>query len=319
MPHKSPLYLVVSHDAGGAEIISAYVKKNPDHFRFVVIVQGPAEKIFRRKKLVHLFLDKHFETSADVFASLDKVDGILAGSSWSSSLEKDFVVEGKKKNIPTIVYFDHWVHYRERFGYPRENWQQNQPDEVWVGDGYALEMAQRELTVPVKVVPNLYFQEIQDEYEQFIQNNKNLYPWKNAVLFVSEPLSAAINTEGDTDNYSFTEYDVLEQFLRVCLEKNIQRPILVRFHPSERKDKYDTLLGKYSNLKIEKSRGGNIFEDFLCSEFVVGMESMALVLAIMCQKRVISYLPDYEAHCPLPLQEIHRTHSPEELVAVFEA
>ena len=41
--------LVVAHDAGGAEVVSAWVKKNPQNV-FTYLLQGPAVKIFQKRK-----------------------------------------------------------------------------------------------------------------------------------------------------------------------------------------------------------------------------------------------------------------------------
>lgn len=42
--------LIICHDAGRAEILSAYVKAHEKKAIFYCVVAGPAEKIFRRKK-----------------------------------------------------------------------------------------------------------------------------------------------------------------------------------------------------------------------------------------------------------------------------
>ena len=43
--------LVVCHDAGAGQMISAYVKKHKARYRFYCLVSGPAKKIFARKGL----------------------------------------------------------------------------------------------------------------------------------------------------------------------------------------------------------------------------------------------------------------------------
>ena len=44
--------LIVAHDAGGAQIISAYIKKFKDKYNFKCLVLGPAISIFKRKKII---------------------------------------------------------------------------------------------------------------------------------------------------------------------------------------------------------------------------------------------------------------------------
>ena len=48
--------LIECHDAGGAEVISAYVKKQKAQYRFLCIARGPAKKIFARKGLSPLVI-----------------------------------------------------------------------------------------------------------------------------------------------------------------------------------------------------------------------------------------------------------------------
>ena len=43
--------LVVCHDAGGAEVVSAFVKDNPYNQNFTLLVAGPAKKIFHKRNL----------------------------------------------------------------------------------------------------------------------------------------------------------------------------------------------------------------------------------------------------------------------------
>ena len=50
MRNKSK-FLVVCHDTGGAEIISAFVKLRKKKNDCICFISGPAVKIFRRKKI----------------------------------------------------------------------------------------------------------------------------------------------------------------------------------------------------------------------------------------------------------------------------
>ena len=43
-----------------------------------------------------------------------------------------------------MVYLDHWMNYRERFGYPSQGWQKNVPAELWVGDSHALTLVKKD-------------------------------------------------------------------------------------------------------------------------------------------------------------------------------
>jgi len=65
-----------------------------------------------------------------------------------------------------VSFIDHWVNYRERFGYPLKNWKNNLPDEIWAGDKYAFLIAKKLFNkiLPIKLVKNPYFKEIKNKY-----------------------------------------------------------------------------------------------------------------------------------------------------------
>ncbi len=277
----------VCNDAGGAEIISAYVKKNALKANFICLVAGPAVKVFKRKKL-----DKFFITGKrkpeNIFSKLKNIDLILTGTNWSSALGRDFVQEGKNRGIKTVVYLDHWTNYRERFGYPRPDWQKNLPDEIWAGDKHSYFLAKKYFKkLSVKLVPNCYFQEIKDGYKKSCSRGKNA---GNSILLVCEPVSEKINVDGDKNKIKFTEYEILRKLLDFFADNKTDRPIIVRLHPSEKKDKFDDILANYERrLKISKSCGKDILSDLQKCSDVIGAKSMALAIALLCGKRVFSF------------------------------
>jgi len=162
--------LVVSHDAGGSEVISAYVKAEKKKFDFICYVAGPAKKIFQRKKIKKIVLLPNNLPQSTIRKILKKnsnVEALLLDTSWESSLEIKFLKEAKKSGIRTIAFLDHWINYRERFGYPYKAWKKNLPDEIWVGDKYAFNLAKKKFPgIKISLVPNPYFKEIRREYKQ---------------------------------------------------------------------------------------------------------------------------------------------------------
>ena len=68
---------VVSHDAGGAEIISSHIRRSSLDCNYVLA--GPALKIFERK-LGPIPLNSLED-------GLQKSDSLLCGTSWQSDLE----------------------------------------------------------------------------------------------------------------------------------------------------------------------------------------------------------------------------------------
>ena len=127
--------LIVSHDAGGAEVISAWVKNNSFH-QYGYCLQGPAQSIFFRKL-------PGIRTCGCNEIELSQFDLVLTGTSWSSELERRMILQAKEEGIKCAAYLDHWVNYRERFGFPSQDWMENLPDEIWCGDEYAMQILRK--------------------------------------------------------------------------------------------------------------------------------------------------------------------------------
>ena len=121
---------VVSHDAGGAEIISSWLKNH--NKEFISCLKGPALDIFSRKF-------KNLE-NLEIEQAVTNSDFLLCGSSWKSTIENKALTIAKSKNIKSAVYLDHWVNYEERFIYKEKF---VFPDEIWVADKYALKIAKK--------------------------------------------------------------------------------------------------------------------------------------------------------------------------------
>lgn len=293
--------IAVCHDAGGAEVVSAFVKKNISKYNFVCLAIGPAEKIFKRKKL-NKFLVSRTKNPEELFDKFKKIHLILVSTNWSSSISHNFIRGGKSRGIKTAVYLDHWVNYRERFGYPRTGWKKNLPEEIWAGDKRAYKLAKEFFKgLTIKLVPNYYFEEIKKEYKRIKKNKKE----KNGILYISEPISEQINVFGDKNKIRYNEFEILEKLFDFFTKEKVKRKIIVRLHPSEKKDKYDTIILKYKNkLKIIKSYNRNVFSDLTECSTVIGIKSMAMVVAYLCGKKVISFSPYYNKSFSLPFKEI---------------
>ena len=119
---------VVSHDAGGAEILSSYVRQRRADAVFVL--DGPARTVFARK------LGAIRQVALD--AAVAQCDSVICGTSWQSDLEIDAIRAAQSLRKPSVAFLDHWANYKERFVREGETWL---PDEIWVGDAIARSMA----------------------------------------------------------------------------------------------------------------------------------------------------------------------------------
>ncbi len=151
MTASPEICLIIAHDAGGAEVLSSYVRRTG--LRCLYVLQGPARKIFERKlgNIETLPLDE----------AIRQADWVLCGTSWQSELEFDAIKLARALGKRSVAFLDHWVNYRERF---ERKGELNLPDEIWVGDPIAAELAGKifDLT-PIRLVENPYFMDIREE------------------------------------------------------------------------------------------------------------------------------------------------------------
>lgn len=294
---------VVSHDAGGAEILSSYIRQKS--LSCVYSLSGPATKIFNQKLKL--------SASLPLMEALSMADELLCGTSWQSDLEWEAIALARKAGKRSVAFLDHWVNYRERF---IRNGIENLPDELWVGDAEAESLALHLFpSIPVRLIANPYFEDLRKTLYGFplCSNRNTTHP---RILYVCEPVREhALNVYGNERHWGYTEEDALDFFLTNCsvIGTPIDR-IVVRPHPSEVADKYDWV---YRNYDLPLYRGGHktLFEEVAESDVLVGCESMAMVIGMLAGCRVISSIPPGGRACSLPhrviesLQELVRQKS----------
>lgn len=283
---------VISHDAGGAEIVSSYVRQTGLDCRYVL--EGPARKIFERKlgPIQPLPLEVAIRQSGS----------ILCGTSWQSDIEINAIKLARSLGKRSIAFLDHWVNYRDRFIRLDETFL---PDEIWVGDVMAEAMAKEIFPhLPVTVLDNPYVQDIRQELAA-IKTHRVSSQDSISLLYVCEPVSEhALLRYGNAHFWGYVEEEALRYFLSntSALGKPIER-ILIRPHPSERAEKYSWAQHEFE-LPIEVGGVRTLLEEIVDSDVVLGCESMAMVIGLLADKRVVSCIPPGGRACVLPHTEI---------------
>ncbi len=285
---------IVSHDAGGAEIVSSYARQQGTDF--IGVLLGPAQAIFERKlgSVETLPLDEAIHRSTSV----------LCGTSWQSDLEFNAIKMARQMGKRSVAFLDHWVHYRERF--TRES-EFCPPDEIWVGDSYAYDIAVKDFQgTTVRLVDNPYFLEMKQEIVGQVRALKKprLAPGLS-ILYVCEPIADhGLLRYGNARHWGYTEQDALRYFLSnlEALNEPVSR-IILRPHPAEPSAKYDWARLEYGE-KITVGGPSSLLEDIVASDLVVGCNSTAMVVGILAGKRVFSSIPPKGHRCLLPHPEI---------------
>ncbi len=287
---------IVCHDAGGAEILSSYIKQqgiNPYY-----CIEGPALGIFERKigAVESIALDK----------ALSLADCFLCGTSWQSDLEWHVFERAKNTGKKTIAFLDHWVNYQERF---IRNGVQHLPGEIWVGDAYAMDMASDIFPdIPVTLVNNPSFEDVRNQFSKITVDN-SLEAGRLSVLFLSDNLGEAmLKLHGDQRHVGYTDFDALEYLIQNLdvLGGDVAK-VTIRPHPSESGEKYRWANERYKGL-VEIGGHITLLEELARNDVIVGGESMAMVIALICGKRVISCIPPGGKDCSLPYDDIQKMH-----------
>jgi len=287
---------IVSHDAGGAEILSSWL--NRSHCLASVVVAGPAEAIFRRKcpQAEFLPLDEAMAKSA----------WLLCGTGWQSSFERKAIARGRELGKKTVAFLDHWVNYRERFD---ESGSSVLPDEIWVGDQDAERIARALFTeTPVLLQQNPYLQDLLVEIEQ-LQVEKAISASKKVLYVCENVVDHARLQYGDERYWGYTDYDALLFFLKhiSALGEAIEA-VTIRPHPSEQAEKYHWVT-KLNSLPIKIGGKQTLLKEILEADIVVGIQSMAMVVGLLARKRVISSIPPGGHPCQLPQKNIEHMNN----------
>lgn len=288
---------IAAHDAGGAEVLSSLLLRTGALAAGDVrlALAGPARAVFERK-LGNVFI----QTLSD---ALDGSGSLLCGTGWQTSFEFDAFCAARARSIPSIAVLDHWTSYRERF---ERGGVRCLPDALWVGDDDALRLARELLPgLPTTLVPNAYFAEMRERLAQLSSARPARAKPGLRVLYVCEPVrEPALRQFGDERHWGYTEEEAL-QFALDTLPR-LGLPIgefVLRPHPSEAIDKYDAQLARCA---LPAVRGGarELLAEVADSDWVMGLNSMAMVIGLLAGKRVWCAIPPSPAACVLPQAEI---------------
>ncbi|MEN9558541.1 MAG: hypothetical protein RL141_910 [Candidatus Parcubacteria bacterium] len=287
--------IVYAHDAGGAMILASYIRAQAKKTRFRVFALGPAVRIFRTARIP---LASRVRTPHAVLRDARRAltdsapTRLLCGTGGAPRHELDLIRAARAAGVHTAAFLDHWVYYRERFGAPSAGWRKNLPDEIWVGDREAERRASALLgrDARIRFVSNPYFADIRRQARPRTSRTPN------ALLFISEPVGPrTIHAEG------YSEKDFLTALLAHRRTHWPHVRVTIRLHPSERRTRYQTLL-RGQDARVTVSPASRTLVDDLSRAFlVVGMESMALVIAGMCGKTVMRFLSKHRRSDRLPI------------------
>lgn len=283
---------IVAHDAGGAEILSSLVRRERAAGRHEqsFVLTGPALQIFQAKlgRIERLPLEQALTNAA----------WLLCGTGWQCALQLDAIARARELRLHSVAFLDHWVNYQERF---IRQGQALLPDEIWVGDAMAQRLACQAFPgLPVSNAGNAYFDDVRLE---FAMRPPPCARQGLSVLFVGEAIREhALRAHGNALHWGYTQDQALAYFLdhADALGAAVSQ-ILVRPHPAEDPAGYAHLLRRQG---VALAREGDLFSQIAASNWVVGCNTMAMVVALMAGRCVLSCIPPGGQPCMLPQPEI---------------
>ncbi|MDT8375590.1 MAG: hypothetical protein RQ867_02500 [Mariprofundaceae bacterium] len=269
--------LVVCHDAGGAEVVSSWVLRNRGP-ECSFLLEGPATHVFKRKLGAIKLVDADVLSSAAVAA----FDLILTGTGWASDLEKRAVRAGKLYGTPTASFLDHWCNYLPRF---QQGDEYIFPDEIWVGDDDACQMARSYFPDEiVRLIPNPYFLDVKEAFEKLDTVTDNSGEWR--ILYVCEAIAESGRKLPSGELIEYRSLELFFDHLENIIGKSDAVSVRLRPHPAESQDKYSQFLRSGRTVNVELSPDTSLIEDCVWANWIVGMNSMALIIARIGGKRV---------------------------------
>ena len=270
---------VVAHDAGGAEILSSWVRRHMTDG--VAVLGGPAIEIFNRK-VPNMSISGLAE-------AIYECDWMLVGTG-NSGLEYKAMAESRKAGLYIVAFLDHWTAYKNRF---TRDGQILLPDEIWIGDYDALRLVRRFFPgVTSTYVGNPYWQDALDQF-----NKIDSVCEEATLLFLSS----------NVDDYYLNAPSILSDhwLLKTIIDFFQQSKTLptldsvtVRKHPSESANKYTSF--SYPGIDIRYDFGCDLIQSIARNKFVAGQNSMGQVIGKLCGRKTINFLIDSYSDEPIP-------------------
>lgn len=286
MLYNGKTLFFAAHDAGAAEILLSIARRNKTKNNIVLSLAGPAEEIFAREE----FDQDYSILKSNLEKEIVRADYVITGTSQGTSHELEVLRSASKYSKKTVSLLDHWTNYTERF---LLDGQLILPKEIWVFDRYAKELALSHFKdVSIVQYQNLY---ISDQLRKFqeIPNIRGKY-----VLYLCQ------NLNDDREKIPFDDIDAISFFLEnksFCdnhSENTKLSTVCIRLHPSQENVDLDELRKKFPDINIIQKNELHLLSQISESSYVVGVDTMAMALAVECGKEVFCSIPvrNYEKY-----------------------
>lgn len=282
--NKNKRILFVAQDPGGFNSLVNVIKNlQKNKLDAKVFLANESRQIAEKNRIKYIDCTNKGEAEINEIINTFNPDLIFTATSMGMSLEKKALSWAKANRVKSIAIIDFWSNYKIRFSTPGTDDLKYLPDAICVIDEY---MKKEMITRGFKkenlfVTGNSFFDTLKK-----VKNEKEKY-----ILFASQPFSeAAAKDKKFADKPAFDEVKIFSDIENALRESGNKLPILISFHPREKKrDKFDKIIFK-SKLKIKKAKKDTA-QLFSGAKLVIGINTMILFQAVLAGKKVVSYQP----------------------------
>ena len=269
---------VVAHDAGGAEVLSAYLVVHPIN-NVKYFLNGPSVKIFQKQGLIdNEYVYEDFEYK--------DIDCFIISMSWGNNSTFEVLKRSKFLGIKTLLILDSWYDYSQRFGYPDAGWTSFLPSEIIVVDSIAESIVYKQgldQYCKIKKINNYHIEDLKNQYQDLNIDESRCFE----ILFLLAPIEEAKSSKlKEFEHINTTMIEILKDVASVCNKNNIT--LRVRMHPSQNKE---SLIKSYDliSLGLVISENASLIEDLRFAKHVIGFDSLALIQSSFLGKKSISF------------------------------
>lgn len=254
-----------------------------------------------------------------LFLERKNIDIIVTATSLDDYTERYIWKAAEELHIKSFAILDQWMNlgvrfsqynYRQMEQYEKKHSHPFLPYRILAMD----ELARKRLIedgVPeekIIITGQPHFDTVLERYEKAHEAYDREY---YNIIFVSEPILKDYDSgDGQHLYWGYNEVTIFEALYRQItkvlpeMAKNIR--LILRPHPREDVEKWDSCKAKYSNDQIMIVRDGNTdsFSLLKAADLVCGMSSMFLLEAMICGKRIMSIEIGLRRENPFVLDQI---------------